>query len=173
MGVADRLLRRTPAPAGALGALEADEVSLAVAELREGHLVATTRGLWVPDDSGPLRVPWHLVSRATWDGATLEFTVAEQTGTAGDAVLLADVQRRSYALADPGRLPQVVNQRVTASVRSAHRRELPGGGAWFVQRSLPGRSGVQLQVRVDPGTDPDVVADVAAAVAAALPRGRA
>jgi hypothetical protein len=173
VGLVDRLLRRTPVPAGSVGRLEDDEDVLAVAEVRTGHLVATRFGMWVPGEDGPLRLEWHLVSRATWDGATLEFTVAEQTGTAGYAVLLADVQRRSYALADPGRLPQVVNQRVTASVRSAHRRELPGGGAWFVQRSLPGRSGVQLQVRVDPGTDPDVVADVAAAVAAALPRARA
>jgi len=170
VGLADRLLRRTSAPAGALGTLDADEVTLAVAELREGHLVATTRGLWVPDDGGPLRVPWHLVSRATWDGRTLELTVAEQTGTAGAAVLLADVARRSYVPTQPGTLPRVVNDRVTATVRSSHHRRLPGGGAWFVQRSTAGTGGVVLQVRVEPGTDIDVVRDVAAAVASQLPR---
>jgi hypothetical protein len=76
-------------------------------------------------------------------------------------------------VADPGALPQVVHQRVTGSVRSSHRRELPGGGAWFVQRSVPGRDGVVLQVRVDPGTDLDVVTDIAAAVASHLPGGAA
>jgi hypothetical protein len=170
----DRLLRRTAAPAGSTGALEAGEEVLAVAAVRAGYLVATRLGVWVPgaaQDAGPLRVRWELVSKATWDGETLELTVSEETGTAGAAVLLVDVLVRSYALADPGALPQVVNQRVTGSVRSSHRRELPGGGAWFVQRSVPGRDGVVLQVRVDPGTDLDVVTDIAAAVASHLPGG--
>lgn len=178
MGLTDRLLRRTAAPAGSTGALEAGEEVLAVAGVRAGHLVATRLGVWVPGDGDardvePLRVRWELVSKATWDGETLELTVSEETGTAGAAVLLVDVLVRSYALADPGALPQVVNQRVTGSVRSSHRRELPGGGAWFVQRSVPGRDGVVLQVRVDPGTDLDVVTDIAATVASHLPGGAA
>lgn len=168
MGLVDRLLRRTSAPAGSTGPLEAGEEVLAVAAVRTGHLVATRLGLWVPGEPAPLRVPWELVSRATWDGQLLELTVSEQTGTAGAAVLLTDVLVRSYAVDHPGDLPQVVNRRVSTSVRSSHRRELPGGGAWFVQRSVPGRNGVLLQVRVDPGTDIDVVTDIAAAVAARL-----
>lgn len=182
MGLTDRLLRRTAAPAGSTGALEVGEEVLAVAGVRAGYLVATRLGVWVPGDGdaqgdaqgdAPLRVRWELVSKATWDGETLELTVSEETGTAGAAVLLVDVLVRSYALADPGALPQVVHQRVTGSVRSSHRRELPGGGAWFVQRSVPGRDGVVLQVRVDPGTDLDVVTDIAAAVASHLPGGAA
>lgn len=173
MGLADRLLRRPTPPAGSIGELEVGEEVLAVAPVRTGHLVATRLGVWVPGPGGeaPLRVRWELVSKATWDGETLELTVSEETGTAGAAVLLADVLVRSYALTEPGNLPQVVNRRVSGSVRSAHRKELPGGGAWFVQRSVPGRDGVVLQVRVDPGTDVDVVADIAAIVAAQLPGG--
>ena len=144
-----------------------------MAVVRTGYLVATRLGVWVPGGENPLRVRWELVSKATWDGDTLELTVSEATGTAGAAVLLTDVLVRSYHLAEPGALPQVVNRRVSGSVRSSHRKELPGGGAWFVQRTVPGRDGVVLQVRVDPGTDLDVVTDIATAVAAQLPGGGA
>ena len=163
-------LRRHAAPVGSTGELAPGEDVIAVAAVRTGHLVATRVGLWVPGDGAPVQVPWHLISRATWDGTTLELTVAEETGTAGDAVLLVDVQRRSYAVDEPGQLPSTVNERVSATVRSAHHRILGGGGAWFVQRRVPGRDGVVLQARLDPGTDGDVVADIAAAVAAKLPR---
>lgn len=174
VGVLDRF-RRVTVPDGAVGELAHDEAVLAVAVVRTGHLVATRRGLWVPGSDpsgGATRLDWHLVSRATWDGRALELTVAEQTGTAGRAVLVADVLRRSYALATPGALPAVVQQRVTDTVRSAERRVLPGGAAWFVQRRVPGHDGVVLQVRVEPGTDQGVVADVAEAVAAQLPAPR-
>lgn len=169
MGWLARLGGRAVAPGGSVGSLDPDEDVLAVAAVRAGHLVATRRGLWVPEQVGPQRLLWHLVSRATWDGAALELTVAEETGVAGRAVLLADVQRRRYALDEPGTLPKVVQQRVTETVRSAEHRVLPGGGAWFVQRRVPGRDGVLLQVRVDPGTDAAVAAQVAEAVAARLP----
>lgn len=171
MSLLDRLLRRVPAPVGAVGALEPQEDVLAVAGLADGHLVATRMGLWAPAQDGPARLPWHLISKASWNGTALVLVVAAETGRASRAVLLADVERRSYALAEPGRLPEVVQARVTASIRSAFHRELPGGGAWFVQRKVPGTDGMVLQVRVDAGTDPEVVADVAAAVAEQLPGG--
>ncbi len=170
MGFLDRLLGRTSVPAGSTGALEAGEEPLAVATVRTGHLVVTRVGLWVPGDEAPQRLDWHLVSRAGWDGENLELTVAEEIGTAGEAVLLADVAVRAYAVTEPGDVPSQVNARVTGSVRSAHHRVLPGGGAWFVQRAVPGRDGVVLQVRLEPGTDHEVASAVAAEVAAALPR---
>jgi hypothetical protein len=58
-----------------------------------------------------------------------------------------------------------VHRRVTGSIRSTQHRELPGGGAWFVQRKVPGRDGIVLQVRADPGTDADTVRRLAAEVA--------
>jgi hypothetical protein len=61
---------------------------------------------------------------------------------------------------------------VTSSIRYRHHRELPGGGAWFVQRSVPGRDGLLLQVRADPGTDPAAVRRVATEVAGQLRQAR-
>ena len=61
----------------------------------------------------------------------------------------------------------------TGSIKSRHHRDLPGGGAWFVQRAVAGRDGVVLQVRADPGTDADAVRRVAAGVALKLYAGPA
>ena len=53
-------------------------------------------------------------------------------------VLLADRPARRFRLADPGRVPEAVHARVEGSIRSRHHRDLPGGGAWFVQRKVAG-----------------------------------
>jgi hypothetical protein len=151
------------------GTLEADESVASAAELRAGgHLVATSLGLWVPTDDGPRRIGWHLLSKVTWSDGELVVIEADEVGEAGDAVLLKDRAPSRYALVDPGRLPQAVHRRVTGSIRSRHHRDLPGGGAWFVQRKVPGRDGIVLQVRADPGTDQDSVRAVAAEVAAKI-----
>lgn len=152
-------------PAGFTGTLEDDEHVLASA----GDLVATSRGLWLPSDSdaaGPRRVGWHLVSKATWADDELTVVEAAETGTAGEAVLIADQPAQRFRLAEPGKLPAVVRQRVNASISSRYHKELPGGGAWFVQRKAPG--GPVLQVRADPGADAAVVADIAREAAAKL-----
>jgi hypothetical protein len=137
-------------PAGFTGTLADEENLLAVA----GDLVATSLGLWLPGDDGARRVGWHLISKATWGGGTLSVIEAEESDTAGGAVLLADLPVRRFVLEEPGTLPRVVHARVTGSIRSRHHQELPGGGAWFVQRKVPGVDGIVLQVRPDPGTDP-------------------
>jgi hypothetical protein len=79
-------------------------------------------------------------------------------------VLLADLPPRRLRLVEPGRVPETVHTRVEGSIRSRHHRDLPGGGAWFVQRKVPGRDGIVLQVRPDPGTDVAVVRQVVADV---------
>ena len=158
-------------PEGFSGTLASDEHVLGSAPLREGgHLVATSLGLWLPD--GPRRVGWHLISKATWSGGVLTVIEAVEEGTAGEAVLLADQPPRRFVLPEPGAVPRVVQARVTGSIRNRHHHDLPGGGAWFVQRQVPG-SGFVLQVRPDPGTDLDTVRRLAAEVAARLrpPRG--
>jgi hypothetical protein len=165
---ARRLLGAEELPAGVTGRLAPDERVLAVAAVGDGHLVVTSWGLWLPDGR---RVGWHLVSRAAWKGGTLTVVEAEEVGTvAGSAVLLADRPPRRLRLADPGRVPEVVHARVEGSIRSRHHRELPCGGAWFVQRKVPGRDGVVLQVRPDAGTDAALVARVAEDVVRALPK---
>lgn len=153
-------------PPGFTGTLDDEESVVVTAEVRDGgHLVATSLGLWVPTDDGHRRIGWHLLSKVTWGDGVLVVIEADETGEAGDAVLLTDRAPRRYPLANPDKLPQAVHRRVTGSIRSRHHRDLPGGGAWFVQRKVPGRDGVVLQVRADPGTDPDAVRTVAAEVA--------
>lgn len=156
-------------PAGFAGALEPDERIVAVCALAGGgHLVLTQLGMWVPEGVVARRVGWHLVSKAVWDRDSLHVTEAVSTGTAGQAVLLSDLPPRRFVLAEAGRVPEVVRERVTRSIRTSLHVELPGGGAWFVQRRVPGHDGVVLQVRADPGTSPAAVHRAATAAAGAL-----
>jgi hypothetical protein len=169
-----RLFPRDGLPEGATGPLADDERVLASATLTGGsHLVATSAGLWLPTpDAGPRRIGWHLVSKASWGGGGLVLVEAQEQEVVDGAVLLADLPARRMRLGDPGRLPEVVHQRVSASIRSRHHRKLPGGGAWFVQRRVPGHDGTLLQVRPDPGTDPAALRQVVADVARKLRAGR-
>jgi hypothetical protein len=168
-------------PDGATGDLDADEHVVAVAALiggtgtrpaepaHNGHVVVTSLGLWLPDEDGPRRIGWHLISRASWGAGALTVVEArEDLVVAEGVVLLADLPERRLRLADPGRVPETVHTRVTGSIRSRHHRDLPDGGVWFVQRRVPGRDGTVLQVRPDPGTDRDAVARLAAEVARKL-----
>ncbi len=158
-------------PAGFSGTLEAGERVVTMGELAGGrHLVLTQLGLWVPEGAEVRRIGWHLVSKAVWDRNALVVTEAVSTRTAGEAVLLADLPPRRFVLVQPGKVPEVVRQRVTSSIRSSEHCELPGGGAWFVQRRIPGRDGVVLQVRADPGTALGAVQMMASEVASRLPR---
>lgn len=168
-----RLSGRPEPPAGFTGQLDAGEDVLAVAELaRGGHLVLTPLGLWVPEGAGARRIGWQWVSRAMWDRSALLLTEAVSDGDAGEAVLLRDLPPRRFVLAEAGKVPELVQARVTGSISTSQHRDLPGGKAWFVQRKVPGRDGVVLQVRPDPGTDRDTARRVAAEVAARLRRAR-
>ncbi|MBW4721752.1 hypothetical protein [Saccharothrix obliqua] len=164
MGLWGRLFG-SGAPAGFTGALEADERVLASAATGDGFLVATSLGLWLP---GPRRVGWHLLSKAVWRGGALTVVEAEEDGVAGEAVVLRDLPPVRYPLATPGKVPEVVHARVTASIRVRHRHEEPG--AWFLQRKVPGRDGVVLQVRPDAGVDVARVRRIAEEVAAKIAR---
>jgi hypothetical protein len=170
-----RLLRRFAAvpelPADFAGTLEPAERIITTGELSgSGHLVLTQLGMWVPAGVEARRIGWHLVSKAVWDRSALVITEAICTGTVGEAVLLADLPPRRLALAQPGTVPEVVRERVTSSIRSSQRCELPSGGAWFVQRRVPGRDGVVLQVRADPGTAPGPLEAMVGDVVACLSR---
>lgn len=161
----DRLSDRD-VPAGFTGELAPGERVLGVAELPAGgHLVATSRGLWLPEADRARLVGWHVISKATWAQGALTVVEAEETGSVGGAVLLADRPAWRVPLRRAGRVPEVVHARVTGSIKSSHHRDLPGGGAWVVQRSVSGQDGMVLQVRADPGTDPDAVRSFAANLA--------
>ncbi|HXV92579.1 MAG TPA: hypothetical protein VD813_04720 [Pseudonocardia sp.] len=157
-----RVLGHGELPDGLPGRLGPEERVLAVAAAAGGgHVVVTSWGLWLPEDDGPRRVGWHLVSRAAWRDGVMTVVEAEEADVIEEggvsAVLLTDRTPRTFRLAEPGRVPETVQQRVEGSIRSRHHRELPGGGAWFVQRRIAGRDGTRLQVRPDPGTDPGLV----------------
>ncbi|HVW40583.1 MAG TPA: hypothetical protein VHC18_04460 [Amycolatopsis sp.] len=153
-------------PDGFPGELAPSENALASAEVAYGgHLVVTELGLWLPEGR---RVPWHLISKAVWREGILTVVEAEETGTAGDAVLLADRDPVRFALPRPGKVPAMVRQHVDTSIRARHRQELSGGGVWFVQRKLAGRDGSVLQARPDPGVDPATVTAIAREAAAKL-----
>jgi hypothetical protein len=161
-----RLLVGAELPAGFTGRLEPDERVVATAPVPgEGDLVVSSRGLWLPEGR---RLGWHLVSKATWGSGVLTLVEAEEADTVGEAVVLRDLPARRLRLGRPGGVPEQVHRRVTGSIRSRHHRDLPGGGAWFVQRAVPGRDGLVLQVRPDPGTPPEAVRRVAGEVAARL-----
>lgn len=151
-------------PPGFAGELTEDENVLAVA----GELVATSLGLWVPSDECVRRIGWHLISKATWGNGALSVVEAAERDTADGAVLIADLPARRFVLETPGVLPKVVHARVSGSIRSRHHQDLPGGGAWFVQRKVPGSDGIALQVRADPGTDPAAALSFAAQVASRM-----
>lgn len=174
MNLLKKLLGRDELPAGLTAHLDADEHVLASAALTGGgHVVATSMGLWLVDGatvegSDPRRIGWHLVSKATWGNGAIALVEARESDDLGGAVLIEDLSVVRLRLAVPGRLPHLVHERVEASIRSRHHRDLPGGGAWFVQRKVPGRGGVVLQVRPDPGTDEAAVRQVAADAAAKL-----
>jgi hypothetical protein len=166
-----RLLGGDGLPDGFAGRLEPDERVLATASTADGaHLVVTSWGMWIPDRDGIRRVGWHLVSRAVWRNGALALVEADEVEDLAGAVLLADRPARRFRLAEPGRLPEAVHARVEGSIRSRHHRDLPGGGAWFVQRKVPGRDGTVLQIRPDPGTDPALAAALATEVARSLRR---
>lgn len=153
-------------PGDFAGSLDPDEQVLAAGRGQREPVVATHLGLWL----GQRRIGWHLLSRATWDGRALALVEASETGTAGGAVLLRDHPPQKVPLTEPGRLPEVVQKRVTGSVRTRHHRELPSGGAWFVQRRVPGQDGIVLQVRPDEGTDEAEVAAYAERVVREIER---
>jgi hypothetical protein len=157
-------------PDGFAGSLDTGEDVVDSAPVEGGgHLVVTQLGLWIPDGSGGARrVGWHLVGKAAWKDGVFTLTESAETGNAGSAVVLADLAPVRFSLPEPGKVPRHVRLRVDGSVRSRHRQEIGAGGAWFVQRKIPGRDGTVLQVRPDPGTDVALVEAIAEQVAAKL-----
>jgi len=136
-----------PLPEGFGGTLDGDERVLAsVPVAGGGHLVVTTLGLWPPTgpDEDARRVGWHLVSKATWDGRALTVIEADEVGSDGDAVVIADRPPQRFPLPEPEQVPELVHARVTRSVLHSQR---DAEGNLVVHRRVPGRDGVQMQIR--------------------------
>jgi hypothetical protein len=140
---------RTPAPAVAVGP---GEKVLASATAADGTVLAGTRdAFYVVAGGETRRVPWEQVEAADWDRDTDMFRLSE-VGSWGD-------QRPVHAatLTEPGRLLELVRERVTASV-VLQRHVAVGGrrGLRVIARRAPsGAGGVQWVYEYDEGVDPD------------------
>ena len=133
---------------------------LASATTAEGTVLAGTRdAFYVVTDGDTRRVPWEQVEAAGWDRDTDTFRLSE-VGSWGE-------QRpvHTATLDEPGRLLELVHERVTASV-VLQRHESLGGrrGLRVIARRAPsGAGGVQWVYEYDEGVDPDDPAVRAAA----------
>ena len=131
--------RRTPVR------VERGEKLLADAAAEEAHLGGTRDALYVVRRLGTalaleetLRIPWEDVQAADWDAETDTLRVSE-VGTWGEPRPV-----HMFTLPEPGRLLELVRERVTASV--------------VLQRHVPirGRRGVRVIARRAPRGDQPV-----------------
>jgi hypothetical protein len=151
-----RALRRERPPREALTGLLPDERVLTFATLPGGAVVvATRRGLWLPDREERL-LPWHRINHARWRAGVLTLVEGAEVPDELPDGVLEDLPPRDYPLQVPRRLPQTVRQRVENSIGySAHHDLHPSGGVRIVGRRVAGRDGLTWYVVFDAGTDRD------------------
>ncbi len=140
---------RTTSPAVAVAR---GEKVLASATATDGTVVAGTRdAFYIVADGETHRVPWEQVEAADWDRDTDTFRLSE-VGSWGE-------QRpvHTATLAEPGRLLELVRERVTASVVMQRHVALTGrrGLRVIARRAPSGAGGVQWVYEYDEGVDPD------------------
>ncbi len=110
---------------------------LAWATVADDWVIATATALVLPDRD-PLG--WEDVIRAAWDDPVLELQLPGGT--------------TRLVLEQPGRIPEVVNERVKASVVVQHHVPLVGDkGVRLVARRRPGGTEVMWRVTFDAGLD--------------------
>ncbi|CAM3839903.1 hypothetical protein [Nocardioides zeicaulis] len=140
--------RRVPSPSVRVAA---GERVLASATAADGAVLAGTRdAFYVQRDGETRRVPWEEVEAAGWDRDTDTFRLSE-VGTWGEQRPVHTAQ-----LDEPGRLLELVHERVTASVLL--QRHVPLGGRRGVRviarRAPSGHGAVQWVYEYDEGVDP-------------------
>jgi len=172
-----KLFRRRPKlPADQRPPLESEERVLCWGVVGESVIVATNRGLWLPDGK---RLGWHEIHKAAWSGRELVITPAEVVHERNGYVVLVDAPVIGFLLLEPGELPDQVRTRVTRSVAyTSHHPLPPNGGVRVVARRVSGTDGLTWSVRYDAKTavdaDPVVEATdelVASAQEATTPPG--
>jgi hypothetical protein len=129
----------------------AGERVLASATAADGTVMAGTRdAFYVVADGETRRVPWEQVEAADWDRDTETFRLSE-VGTWGEERAIHSVK-----LAEPGRLLELVRERVTASVILQRHVVLPGRrGLRVIARRAPGgNQPVEWVYEYDEGVDP-------------------
>jgi hypothetical protein len=135
------------------------ESELARADSGAGLVVGTRDALYVPTDAGHVRVPWEQVESADWDRDSESLRVRE-VGTWGEVR-----PEHHLALVDPGRLLELVRERVTATVLLQRHVAVEGSrGLRVIARRAPsGDRAVTWLFEYDEGVDPDDPAVVRAA----------
>jgi len=133
----------------------AGERVLAATTASDGTVLAGTRDAFYVVAAGETRrVPWEQVEAADWDRDTDTFRLSE-VGTWG-----APRPVHTATLEEPGRLLELVRERVTASV-VLQRHVTVGGrrGLRVIARRAPAGSGrIQWVYEYDEGVDPDAPA---------------
>jgi hypothetical protein len=127
------------------------ESGLARADGPAGVVVGTRDALYVPTSVGTVRVPWEQVEAADWDNDAEVLRVRE-VGAWGEPR-----PEHHLSLADPGRLLELVRERVTATVLLQRHVAVEGSrGVRVIARRAPsGDREVTWLFEYDEGIDPD------------------
>jgi hypothetical protein len=143
-----RWTRRPALPPDARDALpfQGGERVLASARLADGTWVAATeRALLLPGR----RIDWVMVAHAEWSDEDDALRIDQMGGPDGLP------ERHRLVLDEPGRLPEVLRERVTSSiVASRHIPVIGHAGVRVVARRVPGQDELVWQVVVDRELDP-------------------
>ena len=158
--------RRTRPPVD----VHSGEKVLAWAESSSGPVVAGTRdALYIvaPGAAGETRLPWEQVEAADWDRDDSRLRIRE-VGSWGEERVI-----HTLVIDEPGRLLELVRERVTASVVLQRHVPLSGRrGVRVIARRAPrGDRPIAWFYEYDEGVDPDD-AGVRAAAEAALAAAR-
>ena len=162
------MIRRRSAPRVDVGR---GERVLAWADSSVGVLAGTRDALYLPVARGAevewTRLPWEQVEAADWDGEGEVLRVVE-VGTWGEAR-----PEHTFAVADTGRLLELVRERVTSSVVLQRHVAISGkrGVRVIARRATRGNRPVRWYFEFDEGVDPsDPFVDQAAQEALAAAR---
>lgn len=154
-----RSLRRAAPPV----AVGPGESVLAWCRAVDGVVIAGTRdALYLAAERTTVRIPWEEVEAADWDRDTDVFRVSE-VGTWGQPR-----PEHAHGITEPGRLLELVRERVTASVVLQRHVRLAGRrGVRVIARRAPGGDQpIRWLYEYDEGVDPtDPVVVEAARVA--------
>ncbi len=146
MSLLDRFRRDRP-PTEVTTSLHPSDRLLAWATTDDGVVVATRRGLRLPDGNF---IPWHRIDKAQWGDGVLAITEATEV----ESGVYETRPAVAVPLRDPGDIPATVRARVTRSVAYSSHHTLGGhGGVRVVARRVPGVDGLAWSLRFDRGTD--------------------
>jgi hypothetical protein len=154
---------KVPSEMRASLSLQDGERVLAAATTTDGaSIVATTRAVFLPTETGLRRIGWEQVDKAGWDRDQGTLWVLEA------APLGARPHRWRVQVDDPGHVIDVVRERVNATVVVSQHVALVGErGVRVVGRRPPGTDVLTWSVAVDSGinvNDPQLRAKITEAV---------